>query len=499
MRAWMILCPLALLACKDERDSADTAASVPLPPQIALREEGWLRGDLHNHTTHSDGFDDVATVIALAEYLRDPAFLAYHPEYADNQLDFLALSDHRTVSQNSDPDFASDELVMVPSEEFGSTGHANTPGVSELVDHDPGDDGVSLEDIQAGIEHAHAQGALFSPNHPFLPDIPFPWDANGFDTIEIWNCGWALASPAISEDDLKSWQASHGAASAAYRRAAQTQGMLASAQGLSWYEAMLSRGEHVGLVGGSDRHAVILPGFPTTYVRVQSADLQGLLDGMAARHSFVTRTPASAQLLASLTVGDQVYELGDQVPLPAGGAEVSLELQVARAEGGLLRVVAGGAVESDEALQSAALGSVLAEESVSEVEHLLSHSWTAQPGDWFYPLLLEPLLAPGLSEAQQQTVLEAAQAASASGEDVVMIATVVAPLLDSEVLGNAEDCDPEDWIPDMMQCSPADADGMASFFIPDMLDRAMNAWVEDDALTDWAMGAVGSAVLFVEE
>jgi hypothetical protein len=490
--------PFVLLAaCHSPQDTADSAPEAPA--QIALRSEGWLRGDLHVHTTYSDGWDSVATVVALAEYLAWPEFLAFHPEYQDNQLDFIALTDHRTVAQNSDPDFHSEEIILVPSEEYASGGHANIPGVTEFLDHDPGGDGVTVEDFQAGIEAAHAQGALFSPNHPYDTGIMFPWDVHGFDTIEVWNCGWLLASPATTQADLDAWTAGHGTPSATYARGVQQTGRGGSGQGLAWYEALLSRGVHVGLVGGSDRHAILLTGFPTTYVQSASPDLQGLLDGMRARHTFVTRTPASVQILGEIAVGGAAYQWGDPVPVPAAGAEVTLRLRVARAEGGLARLITGGHVETDEALAAAPLGRVAVEQALSSQDQTVEYTFTAVPGDWAYPLVLEPLFAPGLTEAQRETVLAGATAAAESGDDAVDLAMALGPILASEILATPDECDPEDWVADKPQCVTADQESLTTYFIPDMLDRALNAWTEDSVLTDWSMGAVGSAVLFVEE
>jgi hypothetical protein len=497
--------PLATLLAACTPDPGDSARDTSPPAfeplvQITTAADGWLRGDLHMHSEHSDGWDTVATVIDIAEYLEHPTFLAHHPEYQGSGLDFIAMTDHRTVAQNSDPDFVSDRLVLIPSEEYGSSGHANTPGVSAFLDHDPEDDGVSVEDYQAGIEAAHAQGALFSPNHPFAPGIMFGWDVHGFDTIEVWNSGWLLASPPTTADDLANWeQNKNTTAPAAYHRAVQAAGLGADGQTLTWYEALLSRGGHVGLVGGGDRHAITLVGFPTTYVQTASADVQGLLDGMRDRHSYVTRTPASAQLLGTVTVGDEEYQWGDAVPIPAAGALVTVQLRIARAEGGLARLVSGPAVADDEALLTAPLGSVLVEESIDSQDHTLEYSFDAVPGDWIYPLVLEPLFAPGITEEQQQIVLETAQAAAESGDDAMDIATAVVHLIDTELLASPDDCDPEDWQPDMLQCSLADMEGLTSFFVPDMLDRAMNAWIEDGELTEHCMGAVASAVLFVEE
>ncbi len=498
-----LLLSLLLTACPQPADDTapDTAPPAYEPPaQITTPADGWLRGDLHMHTVYSDGFDTVEAVIDMAEYLEWPEFLEHHPEYAGSPLDFVALTDHRTADQNADPQFQSEMIIPVPSEEYGSSGHANTPGISAFVDHDPDDDGVSVEDYQNGIELAHADGALFSPNHPFAPGIMFGWDVEGFDTIEVWNSGWLLASPPTTADDLANWEQNKGTtASAAYHRAVQAEGLGADGQSLTWYEALLSRGVHVGLVGGGDRHAIVLPGFPTTYVQTETSDVQGLVDGMRDRHTYVTRTPASAQLLGTITVGEQVYQWGDAVPIPATGAHVEVQLQVARAEGGLARLVSAGAVADDEALLDAPLGAVVAEASIDSQDFILEYSVNAAPGDWIYPIVLEPLFAPGITEEQQQIVLETAQVAAESGDDAIDIATAVVHLIDTDLLASPDDCDPEEWEPDMLQCSLADMDGLSSFFVPDMLDRAMNAWIEDGELTEHCMGAVASAVLFVEE
>lgn len=496
------LATVLLCACPGPQDSADDTAPLPYEPpaQITTPADGWLRGDLHMHTEHSDGFDTVAAVIAMAEYLAWPEFLEHHPEYAGSPLDFIAVSDHRTVDQNSDPDFRSEMVIPVPSEEYGSSGHANTPGVDAFVDHDPDDDGVSVEDYQAGIDAAHAQGALFSVNHPFAPGIMFPWDVSGFDSIEVWNSGWLLASPPTTADNLDSWEQNKGiAASNTYRRAVQAEGLGADGQALTWYEALLSRGVHVGLVGGGDRHAIVLPGFPTTYVQAATSDVQGLVDGMRSRHSYVTRTPASAQIAGIITVGEQSYQWGDAIPVPASGAHATVQLRVARAEGGLARLIQGAFISDDEALQSATLSSTAAEQNIDSQDFTLDYGFSAAPGDWLYPLVLEPLFAPGITEDQRQIVLETAQVAAESGDDAMDIATSVVHLIDTDLLASPDDCDPDDWQPDMLQCSLADMDGLSSFFVPDMLDRAMNAWIEDGQLTDWSMGAVASAVLFVEE
>ncbi len=487
---WM----LALLACPDPVD--DSATVQAADPGIALVADGWLRGDFHVHTLYEGGWEDVATNIGLAEALETDAFVAAHPEYEGNGLDFVAITDHRTVEQQSDPDYVSDRLVLVGGEEFGGKGHAGLHGVHERVDHDPDGDGSDLEDQLAGIAATHAQGATFSPNHPFLLDIPWPWDTEDHDGIEIWNSGWALMAPPFGEEDLVGWEARYGTAGAAYRRAVQAGGT-SSDQALAWNEAQLALGRHKALIGGSDRHAVLLPGFPTTYVRVDETSEAGVVEAVTTRRTFVARTPAAAQVLVLVEAPSGTFGLGDSVPI-SGGDEVSVTVRVGRARGGHLEVRGGGAVASEEELADLELGVAIQSADVDSADFSLSFSLTPEVGDWLYPVVTEPLVFEGATEAEAESVRELARAVvETGGEDFIGLANLFVDLADPDVLFDGGRCFPEDWRPDMLQCIPADSEGLATFYVPDRFDRALNVIVRDGEITDSCMGAVGSAVRFV--
>ena len=493
---------LALSGCHpgSTPDSGDSATPLADWRGVALESDGWLRGDLHMHTTWSDGWDDVATVIALAEGYEDPTFLGFHPEFVDNGLDFIAITDHRTVDALADPDYHSDALVLIGGEEYGGPSHAGRLGIREHVDHDPDGDGSSLADHQAAINAAHQEGGVFSPNHPFLPAIPWPWDTRDHDSMEVWNSGWALMSPENTEERLLTWEQTYGPASPTYWRAIQSQGGGASQQARVWYEAQLALGIHIGLVGGSDRHAVFMMGAPATWVLADSREETAIVDGILARHTFVSRNPVAAQVLMEVHTQDQTGILGDAIPVPAAGAQVQITLRVGRADGGLLRLVHGVAVQSEEALQTAELGQVVYEVAISSDDVSEELTLQVQPGDWLYPVVLEPLLAPDLTDEEAALVEEIAQEAAAMDEeDFVGLGTLATRIVDTDVLFDATLCDPEDWLPHQLQCMPADADGWGTFFVPDLYDRAFNVVTEGDQITDWCMGALGSAVMFVGE
>jgi len=72
-------------------------------------------------------------------------------------------------------------------------------------------------------------------------------------------------------------------------------------------------------------------------------------------------------------------------------------------------------------------------------------------------------------------------------------------ITDTEVLTNGSQCDPEDWEAALVQCALPDDEGLGTFFLPDWVNRSINVTTENGEITEWCMGAVGSAVRFVEE
>ena len=480
----------------DYRPEAEVAAAVPDPGQ-RLREAGWLRGDMHLHTTYSDGEDEMATVIGLAEYLGHETFVAAHPEYQDNHLDFIVITDHRTLDGMADPDFVSDELILVSGMEFGGPGHAGVWGISELVHHDPDGDGATLDDYLAAVENVHDQGGCFSPNHPFTPGIYFAWDVRTHDAIEVWNAPWATGGGEATPEGLAGWEGGHGPAGALFKKGMELIGSGRGGQALHFYEAGLARGVHVALVGGSDRHAVFPVGFPTTYLRSKTQDVAGLMAAVKARRTFVSRGPAAATVELTVVVGDKDFEMGDAIPISSQGTMVTVKVRVGRAHGGLLRLIVGHHIASDGELVDAELGKPILEVPVEGADFEAETVATIQPGDWLYPLVLEPVAAPGLEEDKLALIPDMAQAAIEAGtEDYDSLLNLFWDVIDFEVVLAPETCDPAKWQLDKLQCMPPDATGIATFFIPDWVNRVLNSYAEGGQATEWCVGAVGSAVLF---
>jgi len=488
----------------DAVDAADVEPDVPVVPDPALRlrEQGWLIGDLHMHSTYSDGEDSVAVTVGLAEYFTDPDFLAFNPEYDGFALDYIALTDHRTAIQNSDPDFFSEKVVLIPGEEFGGPGHACLFGVTDTVNHNANGGPTTTEDYFDGLEVAGAMGAVRSINHPFTTGIYFPWDLHNYESMEIWNVKWAVSQPGASQATIDQWEAEKGAtASVQFRKAAEYQGIGGNAQALKFYEVLLSRGHHIAVVGGSDRHTVFGIGFPATWIKSTSRDVSGILDAIRARHTFVNRTPIAATIEMTVEAGDETFMQGDQIPIPAEGLEVTIKLRTTRAAGGRLFLIGGHAIASDLDLEGAVISENDLMVAIGTDDFQVEYTTTVMPGDWFYPVVHEPLVQPGLDPDLTAQIPEiAATVAQISGENYSPLIGALFPYVDDLTFMSPENCDPAGWVAGKAQCLPPDNNGMATIMLPDWIDRVLNVVVENgQSSTEWCMGAAASAVLFVEK
>lgn len=126
----------------------------------------WYKGNLHTHTTQSDG--------TLSP---DQAIAWYH----EQGYDFCAVSDHwvLTPGQAYAPDF----VTISGTELHGDGYHLLVAGLSELppraMEHEP----------QAIIDHVKAQGALAYIAHPYWTGRPSTETAalRDLDGLEVFN------------------------------------------------------------------------------------------------------------------------------------------------------------------------------------------------------------------------------------------------------------------------------------------------------------------------
>ncbi len=229
------------------------------PPSLpAVAEEGWLRGDLHCHTLHSDGDSWPAEMLARA---------------VETGLDFLGVTDHNQVGHHADYARVTGERlpIVIPGVEVTTYGgHWNAWGTDTWWDFREPEEAAVSRAMQA----AAASGALVSINHPkpFGPAWEYP-GAEGYHAIEVWNGTWARLNTVS----------------------------------LGWWEQQLRAGRRIVALGGSDthrlksrdpdpRHSQHL-GSPTTWVYGGGdRSALGVLAGLRAGRVFVAHGPDGPQL-----------------------------------------------------------------------------------------------------------------------------------------------------------------------------------------------------------
>jgi len=215
----------------------------------------WLAGDLHTHTVHSDG---VMTVPELARFA------------AGRGLDFLAVTDHNTISHHRELPgaAAAHQITLVPGQEVtAETGHAGALGPMGWVDF--------REPPDAWLEAAEQAGGLLSVNHPIGGHVSWAVPMKRRPPLlEVWHWSWldtAWTTP------LGWW--------------------------LAWDPAAIP-------VGGSDWHrpgSDAPPGSPTTWVEAEAADPDAVLAAIRAGRTAISAGRDGPVLLRA---GDELVACG---------------------------------------------------------------------------------------------------------------------------------------------------------------------------------------------
>jgi hypothetical protein len=198
-----------------------------LPARAGRR---WLAGDLHTHTVHSDGVLTVAELAVLA---------------AGRGLDFIAITDHNTVSHHTELAAAARRygITLLPGQEVTTDGgHAGALGDVGWIDF--------RREPDEWLDATEAAGGLLSVNHPFAGPVSWirPMRRRP-PLIEVWHWSWLDPRWTLP---LSWW--------------------------LAWDAAAIP-------VGGSDWHqpgADAPPGRPTTWVQCTGDEPGDVLDGLRA-------------------------------------------------------------------------------------------------------------------------------------------------------------------------------------------------------------------------
>jgi hypothetical protein len=273
---------------------------VILEVQLAEAPGRWLKGELHAHTNHSDGQYALPEAIKLAEQAG---------------LDFLALTDHNTVSQNLARLRLETELTLIPAMELTTlSGHCNLYGLeAPLGDFRT----LRLEDTMGLLRTAKERGAYISLNHPHCSNCGWKW---GFDVphdwVEVWNGPWR-------EDNRRT---------------------------LVWWQEQLEAGRRLTAVGGSDfhrPHPYIRHGSPCNWVFAHGRSVDAILRAVNRGRVTLSHSPEGPRL----TVSIGQWGMGDVVPAAvAEGLWLDVQASGGLQRGDVLRVYSCNGLEEERVL-----------------------------------------------------------------------------------------------------------------------------------------------------
>jgi hypothetical protein len=226
----------------------------------------WVAGDFHCHSEHSDGSSTLPELAALARR---------------RGLDFLAVTDHNTVSHFPLLEAAGARygVTLVPGQEVTTPkGHANCIGEVGWADFRTAPD--------EWMAKAGSEGGLASLNHPVLG--PLSWRqplSRRPELMELWHASWDRSSTTALQ-----------------------------------YWASLGRPVPIG---GSDFHrpgdmdgtgAALYPGAPTTWVEVP----EGGSDPCPSPRSIVEGLRAGSVAISDSPTGPVMVRRGDELVVVGG-------------------------------------------------------------------------------------------------------------------------------------------------------------------------------------
>jgi predicted metal-dependent phosphoesterase TrpH len=250
-----------LIGCFQVKSSG---SKVSYDIKFTFKEFRYLKGDIHSHTTNSDGKYTYEQLCKKAKA---------------KGLDFLFITDHNNSTEDMPIPLIAGLTIIEGLELTSYDGHINLLGVKKPYD---GSYAVgNVDELNEKLRQSKQRGAMRVVNHPFCFMCGMIWDIDqlDFDGIEIWN------GPAVAKE----------------------------MKAVAWWQKKLEEGRRIPVVGGSDYHrdyfVTDLLAMPTTRVWCDSNDKETILDAVKSGHSVITRNPNSTMIdirCGENTVGDLV-------------------------------------------------------------------------------------------------------------------------------------------------------------------------------------------------
>jgi MYXO-CTERM domain-containing protein len=277
----------------------------PYVPGAALSAtKRYYATDFHVHSDQSTDAKPSLDAIAL---------------YAETHgIDAVEISDHNTITQLDY--FATAQrlhpkVLLIPGYEYTTyDGHGNAIGASQWVDQKIGQPGV---DINAAAKAIRAQGGLFAINHPRAPEsLPV------VGQICI-GCRW---NQPIDPSFVSAVEIMTGGRS--------QQGFAFQSATMEFWETLLSTGEHIAAISGSDDHKGGVDeafyqspiGNPVTMVLAKELSVQGILDGIRAGKTVVKVQDGNDPMIAFSSLPET--ETDTLTPTSPALKEVTLRARV---------------------------------------------------------------------------------------------------------------------------------------------------------------------------
>lgn len=311
----------------------------------------WWKGDMHSHSApYSQD--------AQRQFGDSPGTCFFLAETAG--LDYLALTDHRTLDQVNDPTYHANTLTILDGTEWGGTTHHGFVGLTQAVNGlDPSLGANTLNaQMQQAYDEVHRQGAIVIANHPTDPDKVHIWLSHTYEAVEVWNAYWNIPSfKDASDQDIDDKLNGEGlaqigeSANPEIREAVKHRGAGPNHQAIKFWEANLNRGRHMAAVGGGDRHSIVFPGLPTTYVFAPTQSRADLLQAVKQGRTWVGSYQGPQVEFTADADQDGVFEsmLGDSVPL---NRPVNYKVRIQNGQGGKVEIIKNGTLFQTFALLS---------------------------------------------------------------------------------------------------------------------------------------------------